>query len=120
MAAAGAGTSGGGVDADGGGALAAETEGVLATGGGGVLAAGAGRLLDGGRGGALCEGRGAGFAGVIWRRGPHVLAGSVPRTKAMGTTRTHSLDGSMSTGTIATRSGMGKSSLGLLPSTRVM
>jgi hypothetical protein len=59
-------------------------------------------------------------AGVIWRRAPHEAVGSVPFTKAMGTTRTHSFEGSMSTETMTTRSGVGKSSLGLWPSARTM
>src|SRR6185436_6173166 len=57
--------------------------------------------------------------GTLWRRAPHA-AGSVPFTNAIGTTRTHSFDGSRSTGTTTTLSGIGKSSLGLSPSTRPM
>ena len=57
--------------------------------------------------------------GTLWRRAPHA-AGSVPFTNAIGTTRTHSFEGSRSTGTITTLSGIGKSSLGLSPSTLPM
>src|SRR5262249_8331160 len=63
---------------------------------------------------------GAVVAGTAWRRGPHETLGSVPRTNAIVTTRTHSLDGSRSIGTSDTRSGTGKSSRGLSPRTLVM
>jgi hypothetical protein len=79
--------------------------------------AGAGRGTVGGA---------TGRAGVVvtgvtaWRRGPHETLGSVPRTKAIVTTRTHSFDGSRSIGTRETRSGTGKSSRALSPSTLAM
>ena len=63
---------------------------------------------------------GASLPGTLCRRGPQPTAGSVPRTKAIGTTRTHSFDGSRSTGTSTMRSGIAKSSLGLSPRTLPM
>ena len=69
--------------------------------------------------GAGDSGPGALGGGTLWRLAPHA-AGSVPLTNAIGTTRTHSLDGSRSTGTTTTRSGIENSSRGLSPSTRPM
>jgi hypothetical protein len=67
------------------------------------------------------SGGSADAGGVIAsRRTPQGSSGSVPLTKAIVTTLTHSLDGSRSTGAIATRSGTGKSSLGSLPTTFCM
>src|SRR5205807_1890816 len=60
-------------------------------------------------------GTGAGIAG----RRPQA-GGSVPRTNAIVTTRTHSFDGSRSTGTRTTLSGTAKSSRGLSPRTLPM
>src|SRR5207245_5752601 len=68
----------------------------------------------GGAGGAV------GSGGVAWRRAPQPTAGSVPRMNAIVTTRTHSLEGSMSTGTRITLSGTGNSSFGPSPRTLVM
>jgi hypothetical protein len=48
------------------------------------------------------------------------MSGSVPRTNAIVTTRTHSFDGSRSIGTSETRSGIGKSSRALSPRILVM
>jgi hypothetical protein len=104
----------------------------LGGGGGTGAGLGAGVELDGkpddgvipGRTGPDSGTRGGsepGTAGVIaCRRGPHDTSGSVPRRKAIVTILTHSLDGSRSTGTRATRSGTGKSSLGPLPTTFCM
>src|SRR5262249_19255644 len=68
--------------------------------------------------GAAGEAGSAGRAGPTGGGGrrPHPTPGSEPRTKAMGTTRTHSLEGSRSTGTMTTRSGTANSSRGLSPS----
>src|SRR5262245_45064008 len=73
----------------------------------------------GGRLGGAAPGGGS-LPGTLCRRGPQPTAGSVPRTNASGTTRTHSFDGSRSTGTSTIRSGITKSSLGLSPRTLPM
>jgi hypothetical protein len=73
-----------------------------------------------GRGTGVLGGAGPGTSGVICRRAPHEVGGSVPFTKAMGTGRMHSFDGSRSTDTMTTRSGTGKSSLGVSPRMRAM
>src|SRR5256886_9404148 len=63
---------------------------------------------------------GPGVGAVSARRWPkpeHATCGSVPLMNAIGTGRMHSPEGSSSTRSVATRSGIGKSSLGL--STRI-
>ena len=66
----------------------------------------------------VTDGGGGNGEGTAGRR-PHAK-GSVPLTNAIDTTRTHSFDGSRSTGTKTIFSGTGKSSRGVSPSTLPM